>query len=209
MERPTKITVKFLATAATIAPTPNMANEEKITGFLPKIVLKFPRTGWKTVLVSKNEVPAQNASSAVPWRSRAMIGRATDREVASNAAINVIIDKLLNATINLHPGLKAAVEPAEEICDAGRDAAGESDKDSNFSSLSGCASSGLACVVIMKGRTTEWARYLERGMRYKFYCDDGTTSEDTNYLYFWEFGSTCQRWDSQISELHRAIEKNG
>jgi hypothetical protein len=150
MDRPTNITVKFFATAAMIAPTPKNAREKNMTGFLPKIVLKFPRTGWKTVLVSRNEVPAQNASIAVPWRSLAMIGRATLRDVASSAAISVMMDKLLNAMMNLHPGLNASADPSEEICDAGREPSGESFKASNFSFMSGCASKGGLCVVIVK-----------------------------------------------------------
>jgi hypothetical protein len=55
------MTVKFFATAATMAPTPKKARLMKRMGFLPKIPLNEPRTGWNTVLARRNEVPDQNA----------------------------------------------------------------------------------------------------------------------------------------------------
>jgi hypothetical protein len=58
---PTRITVKFFAIAATTAPTPKKARLRKRIGFLPKIWLNEPRTGWNTVLARRNEVPDQKA----------------------------------------------------------------------------------------------------------------------------------------------------
>lgn len=66
----------------------------------------LPKTGWKTVDVSRNEVPAQKASIAVPLSTLAIMGKATLIEVASSAAISVMTDRQLNATTNLQSGLK-------------------------------------------------------------------------------------------------------
>jgi len=72
----------------------------------PKIWLIEANAGWKTVEVSKNEVPDQKASIAVPPRESAMMGNATLREVASSAATKVMIHMVTNIIWNLHPGLK-------------------------------------------------------------------------------------------------------
>ena len=88
-------------------------------GFLPKMSLREPMTGWKTVEVRRKDVPDQKASIAVPFSSFAMIyvvsatsskvqpgnmkvvkgltGRATASEVASRAAMRVMTDNEANA----------------------------------------------------------------------------------------------------------------
>lgn len=97
MDLPTRMTPKFFARAATIAPTAKKAKLMKINGFLPKMELKLPMTGWKTVDVTRKDVPAQKASIAVPFKSFAMIGRATEIEVASRAAMSVMTQREMNA----------------------------------------------------------------------------------------------------------------
>jgi hypothetical protein len=125
MDRPTKIPSKFFAVAAMIAPTPKMVRLTKIIGFRPKIELKFPRTGWKTVLVRRKDVPDQNASIAVPPSSLAMIGSATESDVASKATISVTTDSETNARISLHPGLNSSlVELLSECSEGGLDGIG-------------------------------------------------------------------------------------
>lgn len=89
MDLPTRMTPKLFATAAMMAPTPKKVKLMKMIGFRPKMELKFPSTGWKTVVVRRKAVPAQNASIAVPPSSFAMMGRATERDVASRAAMSV------------------------------------------------------------------------------------------------------------------------
>jgi hypothetical protein len=106
-DRPTRMTVKFLATAATIAPTPKRTREPRMRGLRPKMWLKFPIMGWNTVLVSRKLVPDQKASIALPPRVCAMIGSATDSEVASRATMSVTMDSEVKATFKRHPGLKA------------------------------------------------------------------------------------------------------
>jgi hypothetical protein len=66
IERPMSITVKLSATAATIEPTVKKSIASRINGFLPKIFEKEANVGWNTVEQSRNEVPAQKASMAVP-----------------------------------------------------------------------------------------------------------------------------------------------
>jgi hypothetical protein len=90
IERPTRITVKLSATAATIEPTVKNSKASRIKGFLPKIFEKDAKLGWNTVEHSRNEVPAQKASIAVPCSFSAMIGSATEIDVASSAAASVI-----------------------------------------------------------------------------------------------------------------------
>jgi len=68
-----------------------------MTGIRPKIWLKLAKFGWKTVDASKNEVPDQKASMAVPFNLCAMIGKATDIDVPSNATIRVKTDRAANA----------------------------------------------------------------------------------------------------------------
>lgn len=65
-------------------------------------------TGWKTADVSKNEVPDQNASRAVPLSFSAMIGKAILMEVASRAAASVIIHIEMNARTKFRDGLNAS-----------------------------------------------------------------------------------------------------
>jgi len=94
---PTNIIAKFLAKPATIAPTAKKVIATKITGLRPKICEKLANEGWKTVDVRRNEVPDQKASIAVPLSLDAMIGSATEREVASNAAARVTTESVVKA----------------------------------------------------------------------------------------------------------------
>ena len=66
-------------------------------------------TGWKTAEVSKNDVPDQNASMAVPLSFSVMIGSAILREVASRAAARVMIHIEVNASRKPLEGLKTGV----------------------------------------------------------------------------------------------------
>lgn len=59
-------------------------------GLRPKISENDAKAGWKTVLERRKDVPAQKASMAVPWSLDAMMGRATEMEVASRATTRVI-----------------------------------------------------------------------------------------------------------------------
>ena len=45
----------------------------------------------------RKDVPDQKASIAVPWSFDAMMGRATEREVASRAAARVTVERVRNA----------------------------------------------------------------------------------------------------------------
>lgn len=81
--------------------------------------LKFPRTGWKTVLVKRKDVPAQNASIAEPPSSLAMIGSATESDVASKATMRVTTDSETNARISLHPGLNSLLLELSSECSEG------------------------------------------------------------------------------------------
>lgn len=65
-ERPTSKGPKLLDTDATIAPTKKKTSATIIVGLRPKICENDAKLGWKIVLVSKKEVPAQKASIAVP-----------------------------------------------------------------------------------------------------------------------------------------------
>jgi hypothetical protein len=97
--------VKFVATAATTAPTAKN-NEDTITKFfLPKTWLNPTTTGWKTAEVSRNDVPAQKASMAVPLSFSVIMGRAILRDVASRAAADVTIQIEINAKRKPRPGL--------------------------------------------------------------------------------------------------------
>lgn len=73
MERPTRMTVKLSATAATIEPARKKPRLMYIRVLRPNMCEKEPSTGWKTVDVKRNDVPDQNASMAVPPRALAMI----------------------------------------------------------------------------------------------------------------------------------------
>lgn len=53
--------------------------------------------GWKTVEVSRKEVPDQKASIAVPPRSCETMGRATLRDVASKATTRMTVHRLMMA----------------------------------------------------------------------------------------------------------------
>ena len=66
-------------------------------------------TGWKTAEVSKNDVPDQNASMAVPLSFSVIIGSAILREVASRAAARVMIHIEVNASRKPLDGLKTGV----------------------------------------------------------------------------------------------------
>jgi hypothetical protein len=60
------MTVKFFDNAAMIAPTVKKVKATKTKGFRPKMCENELKLGWKTVEVKRNDVPAQNASMAVP-----------------------------------------------------------------------------------------------------------------------------------------------
>lgn len=90
IDRPIRITVKLLATAGTMEPTVKKRRAMRISGLRPKMFEKEPKAGWKTVEHSKNDVPDQKASMAVPLSFSAMVGRATDSDVASRATTRVI-----------------------------------------------------------------------------------------------------------------------
>jgi hypothetical protein len=78
----------------------------------------LPTTGWKTVLVRRKPVPLQKASIAVPPRAFAMIGSATDNEVASKATIRVRTESDAKASLNRHPGLNTgALAGFEDVCE--------------------------------------------------------------------------------------------
>jgi hypothetical protein len=64
--------------------------------------------------VSKNEVPDQKASIAVPFSFSVMIGSAILRDVASRAAARVMIHIEVNARRNPLDGVKAGVTGSRE-----------------------------------------------------------------------------------------------
>jgi hypothetical protein len=66
---PSNNTVIFFATAPMIVPTVNNTNIAKMVGFLPKASEIEKIVGCNTHEVSKNDVPSQKVSSAVPLRS--------------------------------------------------------------------------------------------------------------------------------------------
>ena len=78
-----------MATAAAIEPTVKNVSAIKIKAFRPKILENDANAGWNTVEQRRKDVPAQNASTADPRSLEAIIGRATDIEVASSAATSV------------------------------------------------------------------------------------------------------------------------
>jgi hypothetical protein len=123
IDLPTSIYVKSLATAATTDPTAKnikdtmtswwslvqvhfMNIREELTSFLPNTWLKPAITGWKTALVNKKLVPAQNASIAEPFSFAVMIGSAILKLVASRAAARVTIHIETKARRNPRVGLK-------------------------------------------------------------------------------------------------------
>lgn len=67
-ERPTSRTAELLATEAMMAPIVNNKSAAKSTGLRPMTWEKEAHEGWNTVEVRRNEVPAQNAWTAVPLR---------------------------------------------------------------------------------------------------------------------------------------------
>jgi len=140
-ERPTRMTVKFFATAAIIAPAPNRARETYTRGLRPKMWEKLPMIGWNTVLVRRKLVPDQKASIAVPPSVFAMMGRATDSEVASRATMSVMTERELKATMKRHPGLNADTFEvnSEDFWDEGLEPRGTSPVVVSFSR---CTSAG-------------------------------------------------------------------
>ena len=73
-------------------------------------------------------MPAQKASIAVPPSSFAMIGSATESEVASKATISVTTESETNARISLHPGLNSLLlELLSECSEGGLDGVGLSE----------------------------------------------------------------------------------
>jgi hypothetical protein len=99
--------VKFLASPATNAPIANKVSAPNTNGLRPKICEKDAKLGWKTVDVRRKEVPDQKASMAVPWSFAAMMGRATERVVASRATANVTKARARKARRKRQLGLKA------------------------------------------------------------------------------------------------------
>lgn len=79
------------ATAAIIAPTAKRASEVNTKSFRPRMLLSEPMTGWKTAPVIKKPVPAQKISIVLPLSEFAICGKATEREVASRAAIRTMM----------------------------------------------------------------------------------------------------------------------
>lgn len=61
--------MKFWATATRMDPTVNKISGRMIRYLCPNVFDSDPKVNWKTVLVSKNEVPAQNASMAETAKS--------------------------------------------------------------------------------------------------------------------------------------------
>lgn len=107
-----------MATAATMAPMVKKTRATMTKGLRPKMCENDAKFGWKTVEVSKKDVPAQKASMAVPFSAWAMIcryqrcvlgglspadgireltGIATLRDVASRAATKVMRDRVRKA----------------------------------------------------------------------------------------------------------------
>ncbi len=72
-ERPTSRGPKFFETPATIAPTRKKTRATMMTCLRPKMCEKLAKLGWKMVEHSRKEVPAQNASIAVPFSFCAII----------------------------------------------------------------------------------------------------------------------------------------
>ncbi len=66
MERPTSIIVKFFDTAQTMEPTVKKVRAKRRRGRRPQRWEKATQLGCQTVEVRRNEVPAQNASIALP-----------------------------------------------------------------------------------------------------------------------------------------------
>ena len=66
IDRPMSIRAIPFVTAARIAPRPKIVTASKTIGLRPKMSLMDPKTGWKTVLVSRKLVPDQKPSIAVP-----------------------------------------------------------------------------------------------------------------------------------------------
>lgn len=63
-------------------------------------------TGWKTAEVTRNEVPDQKASIAVPLSFSVMMGRAMERDVASRAVARVMMQMEKKARKKPRVGLK-------------------------------------------------------------------------------------------------------
>jgi hypothetical protein len=99
--------VKFLASPATNAPIANNVSAPNTNGLRPKICEKDAKLGWKTVDVRRKEVPDQKASMAVPCSFAAMMGRATERVVASRATANVTKARARKARRKRQLGSKA------------------------------------------------------------------------------------------------------
>ena len=70
--RPTRRVVIFWAMAEMTAPAVNNVRATRSTDLRPNMWEREAHVGWKTVLVRRKEVPAQNASIAVPLRSAAI-----------------------------------------------------------------------------------------------------------------------------------------
>ena len=66
-------------------------------------------TGWNTAEVTRNEVPDQKASMAVPLSLSVTIGKAILREVASSAAASVTTQMDIKASTKDLPGLKTGL----------------------------------------------------------------------------------------------------
>jgi hypothetical protein len=72
MARPLSISVKEVEAPHITAPEVKKIRARMRSGLRPKAWEKLTKLGWKTVEARRKEVPAQNASTAVPLRSLVM-----------------------------------------------------------------------------------------------------------------------------------------
>jgi hypothetical protein len=72
MARPQSIRVKDIETPHMRAPAVKKTSARMRSGLRPNACDKLTKFGWKRVERRRNEVPAQNASTAVPLRSLVM-----------------------------------------------------------------------------------------------------------------------------------------
>jgi hypothetical protein len=102
--------LKSFATTHMILPMVNKVSEKRRRDCLPNWAEMDAMTGWKTALVRRYEVPAQNASVDVPFKAVASdfvgqfevicnvsghTGRTATRIVASRATINEMVARLI------------------------------------------------------------------------------------------------------------------
>ena len=92
------MSVKLLAMPARMTPSKKKIRLISTMILRPKRSEKDAMVGWKTVEQSKNEVPAQNASIAVPCNFSVIRGKATKREVPSRATMSIKTAKVRNTS---------------------------------------------------------------------------------------------------------------